>query len=58
MIGWSTLGSAEIEQVCAALSNRDKATYMQFATRVGGDVKKRNEPVLRQAATEVVAEVF
>lgn len=58
VVGWSTLGSTEIEQVCAALSNHDQATYMQFAPRVGAVIKTRNEPVLRQAATEVLAEVF
>jgi hypothetical protein len=55
---WNTLASGEIEQVCAAFASRDRATYMRFATRVGEEAKKRNEPVLQQAATDVVATVF
>ena len=55
---WNTLASGEIEQVCAAFTSRDQATYLRFATRVGEEVRKRNEPVLQQAATEVLAAVF
>lgn len=55
---WNTLASGEIEQVCAAFTSRDQATYLRFATRVGKEAQKRNEPVLTKAAREVLAAVF
>jgi hypothetical protein len=55
---WNTLASSEIEQVCAAISGGDQATYMRFATRVGGEARKRNEPLLKQAGSEVLAAVL
>lgn len=55
---WNTLAAGEIGQVCAALGSRDQATYMRFATRVGEEARKRNEPLVKQAASEVLAAVF
>jgi hypothetical protein len=55
---WNTLAADELGQVCTALAGRDEATYMRFATRAGAEAKNRNEPVLKRAATEVLAAVF
>nr|WP_089218354.1 hypothetical protein [Sphingomonas laterariae] len=55
---WGTLSSDELAQVCTALGDRDKATYMKFANRVGAEVQKRNEPLLKSAGTEVLSAIF
>lgn len=55
---WSTLSSDEIAQACTALSERDEAAFMRFAGRVGADVQKRNEPLLRRAGAEVLSAIF
>src|SRR5687768_796519 len=36
---WSTLSSAELAQVCTALSERDQSVFMRFAQRLGPEVK-------------------
>jgi hypothetical protein len=54
---WSTLSPAELEQVCTALNERDQASFMRFAERLGRDVQSRNEPLLKQAAAEVLEAV-
>jgi hypothetical protein len=55
---WGTLTADELGQVCRALRERDEATYMKFATRVGAEVQKRNEPLLKRAGTEVLSAIF
>ena len=58
VIAWGTLSSDELAQVCTALGQRDKATYMKFAERVGVEVQKRNEPLLISAGAEVLSAIF
>jgi hypothetical protein len=58
VVAWGTLSSDELAQVCTALGRRDKATYMKFAERVGGEVQKRNEPLLKSAGAEVLSAIF
>lgn len=55
---WQQLSPSELEQVCTALNRRDQQTYMQFATRVGRDVQRRNEPLLNRAGAQVLEELF
>jgi len=58
VIAWGTLSSDELAQVCTALGQRDQATYMKFAERVGAEVQKRNEPLLKSAGAEVLSVIF
>ncbi|MGF7156208.1 hypothetical protein [Novosphingobium gossypii] len=54
---WGTLSSGELAQVCTALGERDKATYMKYVVRVGAEVQKKNEPLLTRAGVEVLEAV-
>jgi hypothetical protein len=55
---WSNLSSAEIEQVCSALREKDRSTFISFAERVAPAVQSRNEPLLKRAAVEVLDAVW
>lgn len=55
---WQTLSPADLQEVCTALNNRDRRTFAKFADRVGTEVQNRNEPLLREAAAEVLEAIF
>lgn len=57
MTSWAKLSTSDLQTVCNALNEGDQATFMRYATQVGGDVQQRNEPVLKQAAAEVLAQI-
>ncbi len=54
---WAKLNASDLQTVCNALNDGDQATFMRYATQVGGDVQQLNEPVLKRAAAEVLAEI-
>jgi hypothetical protein len=51
---WAKLSATDLKKVCDAVNNGDQRTFVVFAKHVGPDVKKTNEPLLRQAAKEVL----
>jgi len=55
---WGTLSAGELAQVCTALGERDEATYMKYVVRVGAEVQKKNEPLLRKAGVEVLEAIY
>lgn len=55
---WQTLSAAELQQVCSAVAKHDQDTFMQFAERLGPEVKSRNEPLMQRAAVEVLTAVW
>ena len=56
--GWDTLNAKELMQVCTALKDRDRATFEQFAARVGPEVQSRNEALLKRAGAEVLEQIW
>jgi len=55
---WSNLSSAEIEQACNALRQKDRSTFISFAERVSPAAQSRNEPLLKRASVEVLDAVW
>jgi hypothetical protein len=56
--GWATLNAEDLNKVCKALNERDRATFNSFADRIGPEIKTRNEPLLKRASVEVLEEVW
>jgi hypothetical protein len=55
---WATLDAAELEKVCSVLGKKNDMTFMRFAMQVGPAVKSKNEPLLKEAANEVLGAIW
>ena len=55
--GWKKLESKDLQAACASINKRDKDAFMQHAMKVGPDIQRLNEPLLRRAGAEVLAAV-
>lgn len=51
---WSSLTAPELKQVCDALTKGDRATFEQFAGKVGPVAQAQNRAVLVNAGSDVL----
>jgi len=55
--GWKRLEPQELQAACSAINGRNKDAFMQLATKIGPDIQRLNEPLLRRAGAEVLAAI-